>query len=283
MLQNKINSLPQENGIYIFKNEFDDIIYIGKAKNLKKRVSQYFQNKNLGVKTEHLVKKIKDLDFIIVNNELEALLLENKLIKKHNPKYNIKLKDDKTYAYLKLTDEKFPKLVMTRRVLSKKKNFLGEIYFGPYADNFQRKILFNLCSELFQILTNKTFTNKTKLNYDIGLAPSKSKKELDENFYKKKVELTINFLKGKNIKEILKNLYSQMKKESEKLNFEFAKKIKDKIIAIERLQEQNSQLVDLQKNNSQDVIVFKEKNNVIKFLILKIKQGTILKKEIYEI
>jgi excinuclease ABC subunit C len=282
MLKDKLKTLPNEFGVYIYKNEFDEIIYIGKAKNLKKRVSQYFLKNQKSIKTQTLVKRIKDLDFIVVNNEVEALLLENKLIKKHNPKYNIKLKDDKTYAYLKLTDEKFPKLIMTRII--RKNNNKNEIYFGPYADNTQRFNLLNLCVELFQILTNKTYSNKTQIYFDIGLAPAKSKNEINQIEYKKKVEMTKDFLKGKNINQILKKLYKQMEKESVELNFEMAIKIKEKIISIEYLTNQNSQIVDLIKNNIQDIIVYKKmKNEKIKFLILKIKNGTILKKEIYVI
>ena len=282
MLKDKLKILPNEFGVYIYKNEFDEIIYIGKAKNLKKRVSQYFLKNQKSIKTQTLVKRIKDLDFIVVNNEVEALLLENKLIKKHNPKYNIKLKDDKTYAYLKLTDEKFPKLIMTR--IMRKNNKKNEIYFGPYTDNTQRFNLLNLCVELFQILTNKTYSNKTQIYFDIGLAPAKSKNEINQIEYKKKVEMTKDFLKGKNINQILKKLYKQMEKESVELNFEMAIKIKEKIVSIEYLTNQNSQIVDLIKNNIQDIIVYKKmKNEKIKFLILKIKNGTILKKEIYVI
>jgi excinuclease ABC subunit C len=282
MLKDKLKTLPNEFGVYIYKNEFDEIIYIGKAKSLKKRVSQYFLKNQKSIKTQTLVKRITDLDFIVVNNEVEALLLENKLIKKHNPKYNIKLKDDKTYAYLKLTDEKFPKLIMTRII--RKNNNKNEIYFGPYADNTQRFNLLNLCVELFQILTNKTYSNKTQIYFDIGLAPAKSKSEINQIEYKKKVEMTKDFLKGKNINQILKKLYKQMEKESVELNFEMAIKIKEKIISIEYLTNQNSQIVDLIKNNIQDIIVYKKmKNEKIKFLILKIKNGTILKKEIYVI
>jgi len=282
MLKDKLKILPNEFGVYIYKNEFDEIIYIGKAKNLKKRVSQYFLKNQKSIKTQTLVKRIKDLDFIVVNNEVEALLLENKLIKKHNPKYNIKLKDDKTYAYLKLTDEKFPKLVMTRII--RKNNKKNEIYFGPYTDNTQRFNLLNLCVELFQILTNKTYSNKTQIYFDIGLAPAKSKNEINQIEYKKKVEMTKDFLKGKNINQILKKLYKQMEKESVELNFEMAIKIKEKIVSLEYLTNQNSQIVDLIKNNIQDIIVYKKmKNEKIKFLILKIKNGTILKKEIYVI
>ena len=283
MLNQKLKSLPTNPGIYIFKNEFNEIIYIGKAKNLKRRVSQYFLKSQTSIKTKTLVKKIFDLDFIIVNSEIEALLLENKLIKKNSPKYNIELKDDKTYAYLKLTDEKFPKLVATRRVLKKKKKFKGEFYFGPYANNFQRYNLYNLCVELFKILTYKTYKNNSKLYFDIGFAPAISIDKINEEEYEKIVEMTIDFLKGKNLNFILKNLKKKMANFSENLEFEKAQVIKDKIISIENLKEQNNQVVDLINNNLQDIIVYKKINDKYKFLILKIKNGTILKKETYEI
>src|SRR3989344_4382555 len=112
-----LSTLTQEPGVYQFKDKENKIIYIGKAKNLRKRISQYFQNPDRhAVKTQVLVKQIDNVDVIIVDNEVEALLLENRLIKKHSPKYNISLKDSKTFAYIKITDEKFPRILATRKV-----------------------------------------------------------------------------------------------------------------------------------------------------------------------
>ena len=283
MLDIKLKNLPQTFGVYIFKNEFSDIIYIGKAKNLKKRVLSYFQNKNHSVKTKTLVKRIRDIEYFSLNSEVEALLLENKLIKKHNPKYNIELKDDKTYAYLKITDEKFPKLMMCRRVNRNKKKFLGEFYFGPYTNGFVRYQIYNLAVELFQILTRKTFQNKTTLYFDIGLAPSKNLKDLNREKYLENVKMTIDFLKGKNIKQIIQKLNDKIIFFNEKMEFEKSQKVLEKIRALENLENQNNQVVDLIKNNSQDIIVFKKVEDYFKFLVLKIQKGVIIKKEVYDI
>ena len=152
-------NFPNNPGVYIYKNDRSDIIYIGKAKNLKKRISQYFNNKHYNSpKTQVLVKNISSVDYIIVDNEVEALLLENKLIKKHKPKYNIDLKDAKTYPYIKITDEKIPKIISTRIVTNK------GTYFGPYSDGKLRTDLIRAVVKIFNIVTKSTYTSKSHLN-----------------------------------------------------------------------------------------------------------------------
>src|SRR5919107_3055438 len=127
-LEEKIKSLPTSPGVYIYKNADAKINYVGKAKNLKNRVRSYFQSsRNMEAKTRELVKRIADFEFIVVDNEVEALVLEANLIKKHKPRYNVLLKDDKQYPHLKLTNEPFPKLVITRRIERD-----GSSYFGPF-------------------------------------------------------------------------------------------------------------------------------------------------------
>jgi len=122
-----LTKIPNKPGCYLYKNSKEKIIYVGKAKNLKKGVSSYFQNKKHDEKTVQLVKNISLIDFIITDTEVEALLLENTLIKKHRPKYNIDLKDSKRYAYLRITDEEFPRLLTARDKKEKGK------YFGPFT------------------------------------------------------------------------------------------------------------------------------------------------------
>src|SRR4051812_45803422 len=127
-LEEKIKSLPTNAGVYIHKNDEGKIIYIGKAKNLKNRVRSYFQSsRNHDAKTRELVKRIADFEFIVVDTEVEALVLESNLIKLHKPRYNIRLKDDKQYPHLKITKEEFPKVVITRKLLKD-----GAHYYGPF-------------------------------------------------------------------------------------------------------------------------------------------------------
>src|SRR3989338_4893606 len=152
-------SIPQSPGVYIFKDKHNTIIYIGKAKNLRFRVSSYFKESLVhSIKTQFLVKNIHDAQYVLVDNEVEALLLENRLIKEHSPKYNINLKDAKTYAYIALSEGPFPKIYSTRKVTKKCH------YFGPYTDGSARRQIVELAIELFQLRVCKTDRKSTRLN-----------------------------------------------------------------------------------------------------------------------
>ncbi len=148
-LDEKLKSLPTDSGIYIHKNAADRIIYVGKAKNLRSRVRQYFQSsRNLDPKTRQLVKLIADFEFIVVDNEVEALVLESNLIKKHKPRFNVLLKDDKSYPHLKLTNEPYPKVVVTRRIVRD-----GSYYYGPFLPAVLARKTLNLVNRAFQLRT----------------------------------------------------------------------------------------------------------------------------------
>src|SRR5512139_3112565 len=127
--------VPKDPGVYLFKNENNEILYIGKAINLRARIRSYFSNKDQPVKTQHLVSKIRNIDWIVLDNEVEALLLENKLVKQHKPKYNISLKDSKTFAYIAFTKESYPRILTSRKASTKLESF------GPYTDGFMRQDL----------------------------------------------------------------------------------------------------------------------------------------------
>ncbi len=269
MLKSKIQSLPKQPGVYLFKDNFDNIIYIGKAKSLRNRVSSYFsQDHKLSPKTRILVKNIVDLDFIIVDNEIESLLLENKLIKKNKPKYNINLKDSKTYSYIKITDEKIPKIVSTRIVNDK-----GD-YFGPYSDGFLRREIVNLVVSIFKLVTKSTYSSKSSLNYDIGLAPAKSLADIDEKWYLEQVQEAKSFLKG-NVTKTLNRLKFEMKKASNDKKYEVALERKRQIDAIEHLKEKQN--VDLIKGYDQDVIAFvvNDKTNQAIIVLFNVSRGVI--------
>lgn len=242
------NNIPTSPGVYFFKNSLGEIIYIGKAKNLRNRVMSYFTSEHQqSPKTRILVKNIDSFEYLLVDNEVESLLLENKLIKKHTPKYNINLKDAKTYAYIKITQEELPKILITRKVTS-----TGE-YFGPFIDSRVRNELYSLVVDLFTLITPKTYASKSRLYYEIGKAPGLSLQDIHKEKYLEQVKQAKQFLRGTNISDVKKHLKTTMLDASSKQQYEIAKECKAKLDAIEYLKEK--QKVDLLKNYDQDVIV----------------------------
>ena len=149
-LRAKLDNLPSNPGIYQFKNEKDKVIYVGKAKNLRNRVRTYFQNSVTNPKTEILVKKISDIELIITDSEIEALVLENNLIKELKPRYNINLKDDKSFPYIRVTNEMYPRIFPTRRLVRD-----GSKYFGPYTDVKNMKLSLRMINQIFRIRSCK--------------------------------------------------------------------------------------------------------------------------------
>ena len=157
------SEIPSVPGVYLFRDKNNKILYIGKAVNLRSRVRSYFTDSNQPLKTRKLVSKISSIDWIMVNNETEALLLENRLVKRYTPKYNIDLKDAKTFAYIALTKEKFPRLLTTRKVSRKLESF------GPYTDGFTRRDLRRLVGKVFKLRTCKKLPKRACLNFHIDL------------------------------------------------------------------------------------------------------------------
>ncbi|MDA3855157.1 MAG: excinuclease ABC subunit UvrC [Candidatus Woesearchaeota archaeon] len=274
MLKEKLKSLPKNPGVYLFKDKFEHIIYIGKAKNLKNRVKSYFSSDHKNSpKTQFLVRNIYDLEFIIVDNELEALLLENKLIKKNKPKYNINLKDSKTYAYIKITEDNIPKIISARKVTKK------GIYFGPYVDGTSRRELIRLVVEIFGMITNTTYSTRSQLNYDIGLAPAPSIDKVDREIYLKRLEDVKNFLNGNNTSKVLKLLNKEMHEAINVQKYELAAEKKRHIEAINHLKEKQN--VDLIKGYDQDVIVMLHNSDRAVIELFNISKGVISGKKTF--
>jgi excinuclease ABC subunit C len=263
-------SLPNNPGVYLFKNKEDKIIYVGKAKNLKKRVSSYFNASNKSTKTQFLLKNIQDIEFIVVDNEVEALLLENKLIKKHNPKYNILLKDSKTYSYIILTNEKFPRIYSTKR-----KAISGK-YFGPYTDGSSRREIVELCNKLFKLRTCKNLPKRACLQYHIGLCSAPCINQVTSEEYSNQVNQARTFLQG-DTKPTLNKLKQDMKKASKNQLYEIAFDKKRQIQAITILEEK--QKVDLIKKIDQDVIGCVENDFETIISLFSIKKGVITGKK----
>ncbi|MGV8150559.1 MAG: excinuclease ABC subunit UvrC [Candidatus Woesearchaeota archaeon] len=268
------SSIPKNPGCYIYKDEDNNIIYIGKAKNLVNRIRSYFSGSDHSVKTTHLVSRIRAIDWIVVDNEVEALLLENNLIKKHKPKYNIDLKDNKRYAYIKITNEPFPKILSTRTVSKD-----GSI-FGPYADGYQRVQLIRTAVSIFKLRTCRTLPKHACLNYHIGICSAPCIKNITKEEYAKNVEQAKEFLKGE-INPILKQLNEEMLDYSKKLLFEKALERKNQIDAINKIYEK--QKVERIEKFDQDVIAFVKNNEQVIVYILSISRGVMGGKEEYRL
>jgi len=233
-----IKTLPSSPGVYQYYNSEGIIIYVGKAKNLKKRVSSYFTKNQVG-KTAVLVKQIIDIKTIVVGSEIEALLLENNLIKKYQPKYNIMLKDDKTYPWICVKNERFPRIFSTRNVIKD-----GSHYFGPYASVKMMNTVLDLIRELYQLrscnfnLSEKNIIdNKFKvcLEYHIGNCKAPCVNKQTEEDYNNSITEIKSIIKG-NINSVTKHLKPLMKEYAENLQFEKAQLLKEKIETLEKYQ-----------------------------------------------
>ncbi|MFM2156254.1 MAG: hypothetical protein RL516_1003, partial [Bacteroidota bacterium] len=236
-LQQKVEVLPNNPGVYQYYNSEGNLLYIGKAKNLKKRVSSYFNKIHDSHKTNVLVKQIADIKYIVVETEYDALLLENNLIKKHQPKYNILLKDDKTYPWIAIKYEDFPRVMVTRKPVKD-----GSIYFGPYASGTMMYTLLELIKELFKLRTcnlqlTKTNIEKHKfrlcLEHHIGNCKGPCEGLQTREDYEESITAIKSILKG-NINTVIDHLEQQMLSHATKYEFEQAQSYKEKIDALEK-------------------------------------------------
>lgn len=234
----ELKKIPNKAGVYIMYNSNDEIIYVGKAVNLRKRVNQYFNNdKNKSVKVKALVENISRFDYIIVDNEIEALILESNLIKKNKPKYNILLRDDKQYPYIKITEEKFPRLLKVREI---KRD--GAEYFGPFPNAYAVNDIIRLLQRLF--LIRDCFLNFNKpvklkrpcLNFFIGRCKAPCMNYISEEEYKLNINQVKKFLNG-NESLIIEDLNLKMKEASHLQKFELAAKYRDNINSISVIME----------------------------------------------
>lgn len=239
-----LKNLPDKPGVYLMKNSLGEIIYVGKAKILKNRVRQYFQSsKNHSEKVKAMVKNIAEFEYIVTDSEMEALILECNLIKKYKPRYNILLKDDKHYPFIKVTtNEDFPRVFMTR-VLAKD----GAKYFGPYTDVSAVYETLELIKKIFPIRTCKMSIkegeNKVRpcLNYHIGLCNAPCGGYVSKSDYRSIINDVIELLSGKDTK-IINNLKIQMEQAAENLEFEKAASLRDKVLAVEKIREKQKMI-----------------------------------------
>ena len=248
-IEEELKKLPGKPGVYIMHDKDDNIIYVGKAISLKNRVRQYFRKNNKTERIKKMVSLIDHFEYIVVDNEAEALILECNLIKKNRPKFNVLLKDDKTYPYIKVdVKSDYPNVILTRRLLND-----GAKYFGPYANSGSAKEMVNFIKEKFKIRQCRNFKSNKRvcLNYHIGrcLGPCANKVSKEE--YRKQIDEIIELLDGKTDK-LMKELNKEIKVAAENQKYEHAAYLRDKMIAIENISQK--QKVSNINENSIDVI-----------------------------
>lgn len=279
LLDEQIADAPKTPGCYIMKDEAGDILYVGKAKNIRLRIQSYFRGKHESAKTHVLVSKIKSLEFLQTDTEIEALLLENTLIKKHRPRYNIRLKDDKTYPYLWIdTNHDFPRAYYARKARAN-----SGLYFGPYPNPYALRQLLQLASKAFLIrdCRDTEFANRSRpcLSYQIGQCTAPCVSYVDKEKYSKQISDFIAFLKGENL--LLKEEWKrEMEVLSEQLQFEEAGKVRDRLKALDDLQAEQ-RAVDLNDQKSRDVWAYwpadffknPQENSDLDLILLQFREG----------
>lgn len=260
-------NLPKKPGVYIMRDANDEIIYIGKAKNLINRVRSYFREKLDRPKTQILMSHFDSLEYIVTNSEKEALILEATLIKKHRPRYNVQLKDDKRYPYVKITNEKYPRLIITRNITK------NGIYYGPFTDVTSVKKTVKFLKSLFKIRTCRNMDGPC-LNSQIDLCYAPCSGEISKEEYDEIINKIDLFFQGK-YSVIVKNLKKEMAEAAENEQFEKAAVLRDQITSIEEIMEK--QFVDLVDDDlDQDVIAIAPNDNEVVVIIMPIRNGKIV-------
>lgn len=264
------DNLPNKPGVYIMRNKQDEIIYIGKAKNLIKRVKSYFRPNLDRPKTQILMSHFDSLEYIITNSEKEALILEANLIKKHRPRYNIQLKDDKRYPYVKITNEKFPRIVITRNITK------NGSYYGPFTDVGSVKKTVKFLKSLFKIRTCRNM-NGPCLNSQIDLCYAPCDGNISEKEYNEIIKKIDLFFQGK-YSVIVKNLKKEMMEAAESQEYEKAAVLRDQYQSIEEIMDK--QFVELADDDlDQDVIAIAENKNTVIIVVMAIRNGKIVGKD----
>ncbi len=267
-LKNIKDFLPDKPGVYFFKDTKETIIYVGKAKSLKKRVSSYFAKKHLTNKIVNMMNKAKSLEFIVTSNEKEALLLESNLIKKFEPKYNVVLRDDKRYPCIRLDmNEPFPRLIVTRKIERD-----GAIYFGPFHSASSMRNTLRFINKTFKLRSCKNIPKNKRpcLNYQIGQCLGPCTGEISEQDYMDMVNNARLFLEGKG-KELIEKLTKDMMNAANKLEFEKAARIRDQIKSIKKVLEKQQMISSIPENI--DVIGIAYQEDIYQVLIFIIREG----------
>ena len=278
-----LKTIPTDPGVYRYYDDKGEIIYVGKAKNLKRRVSSYF-NKQQSGKVKVLVSRIADIKFIVVDNEMEALLLENNMIKQYKPRYNIMLKDDKTYPWICVKNERFPRVYLTRKKVND-----GSIYFGPYPSVMTARTLLEMLRQLYPIRNCKLILKEENINnghyrpcleYHIGNCKAPCDGSISEEEYREMIQNIKRVIKG-NIHEVLKDMKAQMMDHASRLEFEQAQVIKDKYDILENYHAKSvvcsNSLFDM------EVFSYEDAGNSFYVNYMKIVEGAIIQSHSFEL
>lgn len=281
LIEQKIPLLPDSPGIYLWKDANGKVIYVGKAKSLKNRIKSYLGSSPKDPKTEQLVRHIADLDYILTPSEHDAFLLEANLVRLHQPRYNVLLKDDKRYPFVKITlQEPFPRIMVTRDLRKD-----GSKFFGPFTDakslrmtmrNFEWIFPIRTCSRI--IPADKVRYKNACINHQLGKCPGPCIGAISQADYARIVKRQMSFFEGKH-EELLDELRAEMNSLAEALKFEEAARLRDRIVAIERIQKRN--VVHSPDNRNTDVLGFYQEEKLAVCVVLKIMGGMVVNREEY--
>lgn len=271
LIEQKLTILPELPGCYFMKDRQGTVIYVGKAKMLKNRVRSYFTGSHDG-KTQRLVGEIEDFEYMVTSSNIEALVLELNLIKQYDPKYNIMLKDDKTYPYLKITAERHPKLIITRQVKKDK----GK-YFGPYPNAYAAGETKKLLDRLYPYRKCQTMPDRVCLYYHIGQCLAPCVNEVNQEIYREMVDDISRFLNG-GYKSVKKELTEKMSSAAENLEFERAKEYRDQIINIETVMEK--QAMTMNDFTDRDIFGYAVDNGWMCVQVFFVRQGKLIERDV---
>jgi len=282
-LKIKLKNLPTAPGVYIFKNRAGKIVYIGKAKNLKNRVRTYFQSNHQNGKTARLVKIIDNLELMVTDSEIEALILEANLIKEHKPRYNIDLKDDKHFPYIKvMVNEPFPRVLIVRRMEKD-----GARYFGPFTRSKQMRKTYNFLCRLFKIrscsLTIPHPSGKKQkvcLDYQLGRCGGPCEEFQSEADYREKIDSVLLFLSGKG-ETLINRLRNKMKHLSKRMLYEEAAEARDQLLALESVRQK--QKVDAGLVVNRDIVAFAREGRNVVTAVLQVREGVLIGRQDFQL
>lgn len=283
-LLQKVKNAPVDPGCYLFKNAQDTIIYVGKAKQLRNRIRTYFsiEDRSRDAKTQSMLKHIRDVEFIITHSEVEALILENTLIKEHRPRYNIFLKDDKTFPYVRITNEPFPRVFLTRKLVDD-----GSRYFGPYTDARTIRETLRIIKKVFTVrnchyrLDGATVAAKKVklcLQYHIHNCEGPCQQLISEAEYNRMIAQVCAFVKG-NSTEVVEYLHQKMEAAANQLRFEIAARYRDNIKLLKRYFYR--QAVELRDFKDRDFIGFIAEDDIAAVIVLRLRQGKLLSRDTF--
>ena len=264
------DDLPEKPGVYLLKDVQDNILYVGKAKSLKKRVKSYFKAELEDPKTRVLMRHFHHLEYMVTDTEKEALILESNLIKKHLPRYNIRLKDDKRYPYIQITSEEYPRLLITRNLRDD-----GSYYYGPFTDVTSVRSILKLLKPVFHLRDCKRMDGPC-LNYQIDLCPAPCSGNVNKEDYQKNVGRVKLFMEGRH-EEVLELLRKEMEQAAENHDYEKASVIRDQLFSLDEVMEK--QKMEFNRSLDQDVISYAVDDEVVVVVVFRVRAGKIMGKE----